>query len=1175
MFGRFVVFVAVLALSFSSLAYAKSPPPGAGVGDVPANVFFLLDTSGSMDEYVSDTESFSYPYDVASDSKGNVYIAEEYGGIAVFDKDGNYVSRIGSYSSASVSRAKSDEFYYVFGVATDSSDNVYVCDVYHKRVQIFKSDLTFKSSISLGNYCYGVEISPDDTLYVTQSDGNIYRFSSTGTSLGKWNMSGSALAVAFDKDGRHYVLRLVSNAYRIYVYNKSMTLEDYVQIEKKQPYAISPVSLAVDNNYSIYVSDADYYTSKVFKITKKSTVSYINDDTDVASTSYIGGSRSSTKGYFRTPYGVHFDKYRNDVLIADNGNHRVQSYTGASYFSGLGETRLDVMKKVIKKIVSDSSLTDGAYFGLADWNSSATMRVKVASQGAADIYSTVDNLKASGNTYLDGAMTLASQYFLGKDSPRDSRIPCQKNILIVVSDGYWENKTATTTAKTLSKDYDILTHVIGFQVTGDNNYVDMAKAGGTYPESPLFAEDWTDLYEKIAGAVRAAISADLTFAAPTIMPDVVGDDHILQATFRYKAYHQWKGRLKKYLLTDDGYIGALQWDAGERLNVISADARKLWTAAPGLPSGTNNFIAANVKLLQPALESRLTKTMAETDAVNLIQFVRGKDVYGEFASGADDEGDKIYPGDRWKLADVYHSRALAVGVPAARYAAEANAASEAYYRYARGYGDFVKSAACGGSCAARKGVVYVGSNGGMVHAFDQGTGDELWGFIPPMLLGAFKDMRAPSNGSSYGIFGVDGSPAVKDVYDGAAWHTVLVVGLRQGGSGYSVLDVTDPTHPSHIYSITYDNYNGEVVYWDKDGTTAKFRASGAVPAGFDARKLGEGWSDPAILLLPSGEDGALAWNFVAAGGYNSGTNSAYGNAVFAFDLFGASPVAAQTSLPDLYATDGIANAAPPPLTVVNADTTSKFPYQGAMLYVTDLQGQVWKLDATNRGHFMEARRVLDLGTTRANVRFPFQQLVSAFSEGKLYHLAGTGDAVDPDAMSSSVDNRLFAVADEDFPNLLQQIPHNGGTLEAERSPYSLSQLNVGGFAGQRCDAQAAAGWHIKLADSGKILSPVTVFNHEVLAPVYYPNPLNVCSGGGSKLLEIALGCGAKVKETDLGGGVSTRAVVYNNKVYLGISDSESSVALPAGFVKTGNLIVGKPANERAAQVEIESWWEGR
>jgi type IV pilus assembly protein PilY1 len=89
-------------------------------------------------------------------------------------------------------------------------------------------------------------------------------------------------------------------------------------------------------------------------------------------------------------------------------------------------------------------------------------------------------------------------------------------------------------------------------------------------------------------------------------------------------------------------------------------------------------------------------------------------------------------------------------------------------------------------------TVYVGSNDGMLHAFDGsptgpasgGTGGiERWAYIPSMVLPELHRLA----GSDYSInhrFYVDGPIAVGDAYSGSAWATILVGGLGGGGKGY-------------------------------------------------------------------------------------------------------------------------------------------------------------------------------------------------------------------------------------------------------------------------------------------------------------------------------------------------------------------------------------------------------
>ena len=83
-----------------------------------------------------------------------------------------------------------------------------------------------------------------------------------------------------------------------------------------------------------------------------------------------------------------------------------------------------------------------------------------------------------------------------------------------------------------------------------------------------------------------------------------------------------------------------------------------------------------------------------------------------------------------------------------------------------------------------------------------------------------------SAGGSNAIFGVDGS-VVHDVFikglkpDGTpetepSWHTLLFVPYGRGGSGFSVLDVTNPIveptiGPLHMFSVYNDMVNSYVM----------------------------------------------------------------------------------------------------------------------------------------------------------------------------------------------------------------------------------------------------------------------------------------------------------------------------------------------------------------------------
>lgn len=94
----------------------------------------------------------------------------------------------------------------------------------------------------------------------------------------------------------------------------------------------------------------------------------------------------------------------------------------------------------------------------------------------------------------------------------------------------------------------------------------------------------------------------------------------------------------------------------------------------------------------------------------------------------------------------------------------------------------------------RKGVVYVGANDGMMHAFDAKTGEEVFSYIPNLLFSTDqnKGLHYLTDPGMQLKSYVDLPFTIYDVYTDGAWRSVLVGGLRTGGPGIFVLDITDP-----------------------------------------------------------------------------------------------------------------------------------------------------------------------------------------------------------------------------------------------------------------------------------------------------------------------------------------------------------------------------------------------
>ncbi len=160
---------------------------------------------------------------------------------------------------------------------------------------------------------------------------------------------------------------------------------------------------------------------------------------------------------------------------------------------------------------------------------------------------------------------------------------------------------------------------------------------------------------------------------------------------------------------------------------------------------------------------------------------------------------------------------VVVGAPSAETAFR-SANQESYWRSIKGYDAWAKS------LSGRAERIYVGGNDGMIHSIDSKTGVEKWAFIPPFVMSKLpllvnenlNNDLAQQKGGTNAIYGVDGSPVVHDMFfksplgTSENWHTILMVPYGRGGNGFTVLDITDPDKPLHLYSVYNDHVRNKV-----------------------------------------------------------------------------------------------------------------------------------------------------------------------------------------------------------------------------------------------------------------------------------------------------------------------------------------------------------------------------
>ncbi|MCQ8127276.1 pilus assembly protein [Methylomonas rivi] len=232
-------------------------------------------------------------------------------------------------------------------------------------------------------------------------------------------------------------------------------------------------------------------------------------------------------------------------------------------------------------------------------------------------------------------------------------------------------------------------------------------------------------------------------------------------------------------------------------------------------------------------------------------------------------------------------------------------------------------------------MVYLGANDGMLHGFSAADGSETLAYIPGNLFSSGD----PLNGLHYLTdpaythrFYVDLASAVEDVYintgTGTYWHTVLVGGERAGGKGVFALDITNPA--------TFSEANAsQIALWEFTNNN-------------DA-DLGFSFSKPSIGLMPNGR-----WAAIIGNGYN---NTGDGQAKL-FILFldggldgvwtpGTDYIEISTGIGSIVNNDCIdptsdCNGLSTPLA---ADITGDHVID--RIYAGDLKGNMWAFDVSN------------------------------------------------------------------------------------------------------------------------------------------------------------------------------------------------------------------------------------
>ena len=490
---------------------------------------------------------------------------------------------------------------------------------------------------------------------------------------------------------------------------------------------------------------------------------------------------------------------------------------------------------------------------------------------------------------------------------------------------------------------------------------------------------------------------------------------------------------------DGGVAATPYWEArtgarrpGERLArpANSAQQRKIYTVAPDSSGGYDptliQFTSSNARPLTPLFQlggvngdfcttlGNLTRHVyaSETDCGrDLIDFVNGKDILLQNPYNRTNPPPASYQARPNLLGDIFHSTPVLVTPPVPTYLCDLGVANQcvpSLYdpRFEPGGQDAY--ATYFSNNQYRTQFLLVGSNDGMLHAFnagndtvtsgahafDLGTGDEMWAFIPPDLLPKLIRLAL---GDRHELM-VDGTPMVRDVWvdlngdrqkQANEFRTVAVTGEREGGRSFFALDVTNPSGPRFLWN------------WPPPGTN-------------DALVAGESWNDLGPAAPPIGpvaeadSDGVFTVQgvrarerYVVALGGGFDPSFLRGRSIWVLDVWTGQDVF-RFSASDSTGSSDLRNAlfpvaAPPSLADTDADGIFD------TLVVGDTGGQVWTVGmgspgipnpgSGNYSNWFAARAFIEFKGQPFWRRSPiFQRAVLGILPGNVWRFfVGTGD----------------------------------------------------------------------------------------------------------------------------------------------------------------------------------------
>jgi type IV pilus assembly protein PilY1 len=559
-----------------------------------------------------------------------------------------------------------------------------------------------------------------------------------------------------------------------------------------------------------------------------------------------------------------------------------------------------------------------------------------------------------------------------------------------------------------------------------------------------------------------------------------------------KLYQDWTGDLTEKALDPKtgSPTGPVRWSAQAALD--SQSSRLIATWNPALNNGAGGGAPFQWDNLSTTQQNQLQPT--DSLGSSRVGYLRG-------SSALEKRNGGTFRNRTHLLGDIVDSAPIYVGNPI----------NPGYFTVPS-YIAFVQAK------ADRQGMLYVGANDGMLHAFNASTGAEKFAFIPNSMYPNLYKLSAPLYNQNH-LFFVNGSPQSADVvFNDNSWHTILVGGQNGGGNSIYALDISDPM------SINTEAQLASKALWEFTDTDISYS-----------------FSQPQIGRINAGNSSTLKFAVFFGNGYSSTNNKAIlyvvnpetGKLIRKMDLCALVAGVCNNSL-----SQGLST-----VTLGQSDGLQGQPI--TKVYAGDLQGNLWAIDVSSSIPASWTPRVLfqardSLGNPQPITTPPLLSLNPSYPRLQgLFVMFGTGQLITATDLTSSRMQTVYGVWDKPFNTLTQnRLSLQSQTLNLVTAAVSNLPQDILTATTNAVPWNNKFGWYADLVVAGqRVITEPVLMNGSFITTLNTP-PSTPCGVASSMFLDI---------NYQTGGAYPISQIDINRDLAINASDQYNG-ASPVGIV---------------------------